>query len=244
MRMDKIIEKIGLHERTVESLIEKGFPTEKPDPDMRGFIDFYEKHDKFEINKSKMLLDLLPQIEATERTIRKIRSTPATGVQKKELIERETQRLIAKTESVKSEAVKKLLSKLTALEKEYQKPTAYERLAEMEEAKLKYAFADDVTIFTRLEKLNKYGYREAELLVLGSINKKAKKRADEIREDIPPQYANETGLKIFNELETITNLPVGYLPYSVIGTEQMNSVGISALITNTEIQISDYVEAL
>ena len=128
------------------------------------------------------------------------------------------------------------MRKLDKLQIEYQKQkedrsvnSNLKRLAMIEETKLANAFTSESESMLQLSRMREGIYDEIEALVLGSKSQRTHTKVQELMRELPPYVATVDGISALQELEMLSSLKAGELPYFISGSPTPQRVNVCDL---------------
>lgn len=235
--LNEVVEKMGTRQRRNAMMSDSGsWPIPKAPGGDPVNLSFYET--KGYLQDTPILRQARGRVATFTKNVRTIRESRMSGTEKQAAITDQVGELIKAIEQAKTKQINETVKAIDERIERYknQSGDATRQLLDLERAKLKYANVEPDAAIGRLEKMSRDGYTEAELMVVGAKSAEAQKRADEIRNALPPALANADGIAQLDRLNALLSLPTGTINFVIASddTEVTQSAHVLELIADGE----------
>ncbi|MBN1775271.1 MAG: hypothetical protein JW817_02265 [Clostridiales bacterium] len=233
--IDTVVKRLALHEQVIDG------DSEYLDTGRhQNRRDVFEQHVKAErVVSTPEIRAMLDDVRGAETRIRRCK---LTGLSKSEILKFEksaARDLIIGVETRKWKRLGAIVHELDAMQtKPAVRPVA-EQALELERLKLKHAFTDESEAMVALAHAEEHGYSESELLVLGSKGRRAFKRAQEVREALPPWVATTKGVGLLCEAQRLAESRPGTLEYHFKDSTVPNRIHVLDLVSELSPTVAD-----
>ena len=252
MNYDKIIDttirKMAMYEQMQGKA--EYLPVGPRNKDRRAMLDSHIS--KGRLRDSPLLAKGFEAVKSLEAQIRrtKLQGLPSSELRRWERAQ--ISRMIGTVESAKAQRMKAVMQQLDKLQKDFQEQRAdrsvnsnLKRLTTIEETKLRHAFTDEAEATGLLAAMSRDGiYEEIESMVLGATGKRAHAKMLELHKSMPPHAANPDSVSALQELEILSALKVGEIPYKLKDKQNIlqnvvQRVNVCDLISQTTPRVED-----
>ena len=241
---ESILRKLTNHSRVIEGGSDYFTPM-KPDANKKAMLESHRKAGR--LNGNGLLDFAIGKVKEVEGRIRRTKLTGLSGSEVRKFQKSAISALVKAVEDRKSKRLREKYGEMVERERAYAekgKNRSYQdsmkRHGRLDELKLQHTFTDESKAVATLGGMEKRGYDEIEVLILGSKGERAHNRAAELRETLPPFLSDDAGVQLLGEIKELVELRAGEISYSLKNFPNVQQkVNIADLMTDLVPRIED-----